>query len=98
MTTTLEGGEGSAVGPGRPLPPGKTQYPLYRRLGGLQGQSGRAKNLATPGFDPRTVLPVAQPLHRLSYPAHAAIWRVSLKLSFGIVTYLLDIAVRNPAQ
>jgi hypothetical protein len=42
------------------LPPGKTQYPLYRRLGGPQGQSGSAKKISpTPGFDPRTVQPVA---------------------------------------
>ena len=33
---------------------------------GLDGQ----KNLAPPGFDPRTVHPVAQSLYRLSYPAH----------------------------
>ena len=25
------------------LPPGKTRYPLYRRLGGLQGRSGRVR-------------------------------------------------------
>jgi hypothetical protein len=25
------------------LPPGKTRYPLYRRLGGPHGQSGRAR-------------------------------------------------------
>jgi len=30
-------GEGSASRPCRSLPPGKTQYPLYRRLGGPQG-------------------------------------------------------------
>ena len=43
------------------LPPGKTRYPLYRRLGGPQGRSGRVrKNLAPPPvFDPRTVQPVA---------------------------------------
>ena len=35
-----------------------TRYPLYRRLGGLQGRSGRAENLAPPGFDPRTIQPV----------------------------------------
>ena len=29
--------------PRPPLPPGKTRYPLYRRLGGPQGQSGRAE-------------------------------------------------------
>ena len=40
------------------LPPRKTRYPLYRRLGGLQGRSGRAENLDLPGFDPRTVQPV----------------------------------------
>jgi hypothetical protein len=34
---------------GRTLPPGKTRYPLYRRLGGPQGRSGRAENLAPPG-------------------------------------------------
>jgi hypothetical protein len=42
------------------LPPGKTRYPLYRGLGEPQGRSGRVRiNLATPGFDPRTVQPVA---------------------------------------
>ena len=50
MTTVLEGGEGSASRPGRSLPPGKTRYPSYRRLGGLQGRSGRAENLAPTGI------------------------------------------------
>ena len=48
-------GEWSAARPGRTLPPGKSRYPLYRRLGGPQGRSGRAENLAPPGFDPSTV-------------------------------------------
>jgi hypothetical protein len=52
------GGEWSAARPGRTLTPGKTPYPLYRRLGGLEGRSGQAENLAPPGFDPRTVQPV----------------------------------------
>ena len=58
MTVELEGSEWSAARPGRTLRPGKTRYPLYRRLGGSQGRSGRAENLAPPGFDPRTVQPV----------------------------------------
>jgi len=33
MTAALEGGEWSAAHPGCTLPPGKTQYPFYRRLG-----------------------------------------------------------------
>jgi hypothetical protein len=42
------------------LPPGKTRYPLYRRLSGRQGWSGRVRKISPPpGFDPRTVQPVA---------------------------------------
>jgi len=53
------------------LPPGKTRYPLYRRLGGPQGQSGQAENLVPTGIRSRTVQPpVAQSLYRLSYRAH----------------------------
>ena len=37
MIAALEGGEWSAARPGRTLPPGKTQYPFYRRLGGATG-------------------------------------------------------------
>ena len=49
MTAALEGGEGSASRPGRSLPPGKTRYPLHRRLGGPQERSGRTENLAPTG-------------------------------------------------
>jgi hypothetical protein len=60
MTTALEEGERSASRPGRSLPPGKTRYPLYRRLGGLQGRSGQVRKISHPlGFHPRTVQPVA---------------------------------------
>ena len=37
MTAALEGGEWSAVRPGRTLPPGNTRYPFYTRLGGPPG-------------------------------------------------------------
>ena len=41
------------------LPPGKTRYPLYWRLGGPQGRSGQVRKISPPpGFDPRTVQPV----------------------------------------
>jgi hypothetical protein len=42
MTTALEVGEWSASRPGRSLPPGRTRYPMYRRLGGPQGRSGHS--------------------------------------------------------
>ena len=48
-------GEWSAVRPGRTLPVGKTQYPLYNRLGGPQGRSGRAENLIPNGIRSWTV-------------------------------------------
>ena len=45
----------------RPLfTPGKTRYPLYRRLSGPQGNSGQVLKISTPpGFDARTVHHVA---------------------------------------
>ena len=47
-------GEGSASRLGRSLPPGKTRYPMYRRLGGPQGRSGQVRKISpSPGFDPR---------------------------------------------
>jgi len=66
MTAALEGGEWSAARPGRNLPPGKTRYPLYRRLGGHQGRFGQAENLVLTEIRSRTV----QPVVRLSYQAH----------------------------
>ena len=58
MTEALEGGECSAARPGHTLPPGKTRYPFYRRLGGPQGRSGRTENLIHTGIRSRTVQPV----------------------------------------
>jgi hypothetical protein len=46
--------------PGRFTPGKETRYPLYRRLGGPQGRSGRLRKISPPpAFDPRTVQPVA---------------------------------------
>ena len=50
---------GQRHSPGRTLPPGKTRYLLYRRLGGPQGRSGHVRKISPPQvFDPRTVQPV----------------------------------------
>ena len=61
MTAALEGGEWSEARPGRTLPPGKTRYPFYTRLGGPQGRSGRAENIVPTGIRSRTVQPVVSP-------------------------------------
>jgi len=63
-------GEWSAARPGRNLPPGKTRYPFYRRLGGPQGRSGRAENLVPTGISIPDRPARSQSLYRLSYPAH----------------------------
>ena len=42
------------------LPPGKTRYRLYRRLGRPQGLSGQMQKISpSPGFDPQTAQAVA---------------------------------------
>ena len=91
MTAALEEGEWSAARPGRTLLPGKTRDPLYRRLGGPHDRSGRAENLAPPGFDPRTVQPVAQSLYRRSYPAHDIKIIASYNLVFNPLALEMDI-------
>jgi hypothetical protein len=73
-------GWGVSVTPRSLFTPGKTRYPLSRRLGGPQDRSGQVRKISPPpGFDPRTVQPVVQPLHRLSYPAHKYIGKSILK-------------------
>jgi hypothetical protein len=57
--------------PGRIRPGKETHYPLYRRLGGPKGRSGRVRKISPlPGFDPRTVQPVASCYIDWAIPAH----------------------------
>jgi hypothetical protein len=59
LTLVIDGVGGQLHAPDS-LPPGMTRYPLYRRLGRPQGRSGRVLKISPPpGFDPRTVQPVA---------------------------------------
>ena len=59
-STSAQDGVGGQRHAPAALPPGKTRYPLHRRLGGPQGRSGRVRKISLPpGFDPRTVQPVA---------------------------------------
>ena len=53
----------------RPLyPPGKTRYPLYRRLGGPQGRSGQVRKISPPTGIRSPDRPArSQSLYRLSY-------------------------------
>jgi len=54
------------------LPRGKTRYPFYRRLGGLQGRSGWVRKNSPPwGFDPRRIQAVAIPTELSRIPHDA---------------------------
>jgi hypothetical protein len=56
------------------LPPGKTRYTLYRRLGGPHRRSGRVKKIyPLVGFDPRTYQRVASRCTKDAFPSHD--WR-----------------------
>ena len=84
------------------LPPGRTRYPLYRRLGRPQGRSGRRRKISPlPVFDPRTVQPVASRYTDWAIPAHN-VWFVNgencLSLKLCTQKLVLCFALRNNFQ
>ena len=67
------------------LPPGNTRHPLYRRLNGPYSRDRRLREISiSPGFDPRTVQSIAQPLYRLSYPNPIHLEEKTIKLSWTV--------------
>jgi len=63
-------------------PRGKTRYPLYRRLGGPQGRSERVRKISLPpGFDPRTVQPVASRYTDWAIPAHGEMIEMNFEVT-----------------
>jgi hypothetical protein len=51
------------------LPPGKTRYPLYKRLGGPQGRSERVRKISPPpGIRTPDRLARSGLVYRLNYP------------------------------
>ena len=83
MTAALEGSEWSAARPGRTLPPGKTRYPFYRRLGGPQGRSGQAENLVPTGIRSQTMQPVVS---RYTDKSHKYITKIQ-NLQYEVYKY-----------
>jgi hypothetical protein len=62
---------GQLHAPSRFTPVKETRYSLYKRLGGPQGRSERERKITPlPGFDPRTVQPVASHSTDYAIPAH----------------------------
>jgi hypothetical protein len=70
LTSVLDVGGWSTPHPSRFTPGKETLYPLYRRLGGLQGRSGRLRKLSPPTeFDPPTFQPLASSYTDCGIPA-----------------------------
>ena len=70
-TSALDGGAGGQRHAPAALPPGKTRYPLYRRLGEPQGWSGQVGKISPPtGIRTRHRPDRSDSLYRLSYPGH----------------------------
>ena len=73
------------------LPPGKTRYPLYRRLGGHQGRSGWVRKISpSSGFDPWTFQPVASCYTVCTIPALDDKMLVTL-LYFIVLYFIMQI-------
>jgi hypothetical protein len=69
------------------LPPGKTRYPFYRRLGGPQGHSGQVWKILPPmGFDPQTVQPVGS--RYTDYATQPAAAHISCLKNVGGIGFL----------
>jgi hypothetical protein len=73
LTSALDGVGGQRHAPAASAP-GKARHPLYRRLGGPQGRSGRVRKISPPpGFDPRIVQPVTSRYTDWAIPARTHI-------------------------
>ena len=77
--------------PGHSLPPGKTWYPLYRKLGGPQGQSGQVRKISPPpGFDPQTVRPTGNCYTDYSTQPSGLHYRTNYALQIQALSFTLD--------
>ena len=74
LISALDGVGGQRHAPAA-LSPGKTRYPLYRRLCGHECRSGRKRKFRPPpGFNPRIVPPIAIRYTDCAMAAHSAVY------------------------
>ena len=91
LTSALEGGVWSTSRPGRFTPQEETRYPLYRRLDGSQGRSGRVRKISPPtGIRSPDRQVRNESLYRLSYPGPHALNKMKYVffLSFYVSLFL----------
>jgi hypothetical protein len=73
------------------LPPGKTRYPLYRKLGERQGRSGRVRKISpSTGIRSPDRSARSESLYRLSYPG----LQVAIPTELSRPTYIAYPAVK----
>jgi hypothetical protein len=78
------------------LHPGKTQYPLYRSLGGPQDRSGRVRKISLPpGFDPQIVQLVPSRYTNWATPAHLSFHKIICFLLCCVASRLVIQRVRQ---
>ena len=83
LTSALNFGRRSTPHRGRFGPTKETRYPLYSRLCGPQVWFGRVRKISLPpGFEPRTVIPVANRYTDWAIPSHTFINALTNELSF----------------
>jgi hypothetical protein len=74
LTSALDGGGWSLPHPSHFAPRKETQYPLYMRLCGPQGQSGCVRKISSPpGFNPCTIHPIQSNYtwgYKIQYDTH----------------------------
>ena len=78
------------------LPPEKTQYPLYRRLGEPQSLSGQVWKTSPPrGFDPQTIQPIVR--HHTDYTIPAPIDQLQTNRNYVLHLLLnkLELGMHN---
>ena len=87
MTTALEGGEGSALRPGRSLPPRKDPVLIVQEAGWAPGPVWTgAAHLAPTGIRSPVLPARSQSLYRLSYRAHVLIGPLKSKIDVSVPT------------
>ena len=89
LTSALDGVGGKRHAPDT-LTPGQTRYPVYRRMGGPQGRSRRVWKISPPpGFDIRTVQPVASrytdwPISATTFKSLLFIYKQNVFVTFAL--------------
>jgi hypothetical protein len=75
------------------LPPGNTQSPVYRRLGGPHGRSRQVRKISpSQVFDPRTVRHVASSYNDWAIPVPIVCSRMR---AYCLLTYLLTYSMEQ---